>query len=99
LTGNAQIAGVWLKHYEISGDIRFLNAALKLIDYTKSTQNIASFHDGIRGGVKGSQPLNGKYTPFIFPNWAAKFLADTLMLEEKIMKDFEKKVLSGEKLC
>lgn len=99
LTGDAQIAGVWLKHYEITGDARFLNAALKLDDYAKSTQNIASLHVGIRGGIKGSQPLNGKYTPFIFPNWAAKFFADTLMSEEKVMKNFEKKVLSGENLC
>ncbi len=99
LTGNAQIAGVWLKHFVITDDVRFLNAALKLNNYTKSTQNIASLHNGIHGGIKGSQPINGKYTPFIFPNWAAKFFADTLILEEKTMRDFEERVLSGEKLC
>jgi uncharacterized protein YyaL (SSP411 family) len=99
LTGNAQIAGVWLKHFRMAGDVRFLNAALKINDYTKSCQNITSIHKGVRGGVKGSHPLNGKYTPFIFPNWAAKFFADTLMLEEQMMKEFEGRVLSGEKLC
>ncbi|NJM53872.1 MAG: hypothetical protein HC846_11070 [Blastocatellia bacterium] len=99
LTGNAQIAGVWLKHYQIIGDVRFLNSALKLNDYTKSCQNTDSSHTGIRGGIKGSQPLNGKYTPYIFPNWAAKFFADTLLLEEKLMREFETKVLNGEKLC
>jgi hypothetical protein len=98
LTGNAQIAGVWLKLFETTKDVRFLNSALKLNDYTKSTQNLSSVHGGIRGGVKGSQPLNGKYTPFIFPNWAAKFFADTLMLEERLMKEFEKSVLSGERI-
>ena len=99
LTGDAQIAGVWLKHFETTNDTRFLNAALKLNDYTKSTQNISAFRRGIRGGIKGSHPINGKYTPFIFPNWAAKFFADTLILEEKTMKIFEKKVLCGEKSC
>ncbi len=99
LTGNAQIAGVWLKHYQITGDVRYLNAALKLTDDVKRSQNVSSMHRGISGGVQGSYPVNGKYTPFIFPNWAAKFLADTLILEEKTMKTFERKVLSGEKLC
>ena len=60
LTGNAQIAGVWLKLFQECGDARFLNAALKLNDYTKSTQNLKSAHGGVRGGVKGSQPIYGK---------------------------------------
>lgn len=94
LTGNAQIAGVWLKLFETNGDMRFLNAALKLNDYTKSTQNLKSMHGGIRGGIKGSQPIHGKYTPFIFVNWGAKFFADTLMLEEKLMHEFEEAILN-----
>lgn len=99
LTGSAQIAGVWLRHFEITGDIRYLNAALKLSDDVKACQKIASLHSGIAGGVQGSFPITGKYTPFIFPNWAAKFLADTLMLEEKLMTKLEGRVRSGEKLC
>ncbi len=98
LTGNAQIAGVWLKLFQQNSDVRYLNASLKLNDYTKSTQNITSLHKGIRGGIKGSHPLTGRYTPFIFPNWAAKFFADTLLLEEKIMKDFESRVLNNEEI-
>lgn len=95
LTGNAQIAGVWLKIFQTNGDTRFLNAALKLNDYTKSAQNIRSPHGGIRGGIKGSQPIFGRYTPFIYINWGAKFFADTLLLEEKIMARFEKDALAG----
>ncbi len=98
LTGNAQIAGVWLKLFQTNGDTRYLNAALKLNDFTKSAQNISSMHGGIRGGIKGSQPIFGRYTPFIYVNWGAKFFADTLMLEEKIMKQFEKDVLDGKSL-
>ena len=98
LTGNAQIAGVWLKLFELNSDARYLSAALKLNDYTKSTQNLSSIHKGIRGGIKGSHPINGNYTPYIFPNWAAKFFADTLMLEEKVMEDFEQRVLNNEKI-
>lgn len=98
LTGNAQIAGVWLKLFQMTGDTRFLNAALKLNDYTKSAQNISSIHGGIRGGIKGSQPIFGRYTPFIYINWGAKFFADTLLLEEKIMAQFEKDVMEGKQL-
>lgn len=98
LTGNAQIAGVWLRLFQANGDVRYLNAALKLNDYTKSTQNLSSLHKGIRGGIKGSHPVTGKYTPYIFPNWSAKFFADTLLLEEKVMKEFEQKVLNNEEI-
>ncbi|HZT41917.1 MAG TPA: beta-L-arabinofuranosidase domain-containing protein [Chthonomonadaceae bacterium] len=98
LTGDAQTAGVWLRLYEITQDTRFLNAALKLNDYVKSTQSLRSVHSGIRGGVKGSQPIQGRYTPFTFVNWGAKFLADSLMLEERIMAAFTAAVQRGEKL-
>jgi hypothetical protein len=37
-----------------------------------------------RGGIKGSHPINGGYHPWQYPNWAAKFFADALMLEETI---------------
>jgi uncharacterized protein YyaL (SSP411 family) len=90
VTGDAQMAGVWLRLYETYHDTRFLNAALKLNDYVKGTQALWSVHPGIRGGVKGSQPLHGHYMPFVFINWGAKFLADSLMLEERIMANVQK---------
>lgn len=95
LTGDAQIAGVWLKTFLESHDIRYLNAALKLNDFVKSCQESNAGHAGIRGGVKGSQPLHGSYTPYTFPNWAAKFFADSLMLEEDIMANVEKAISQG----
>ena len=98
LTGDAQIAGVWLRLYEVTCDTRFLNAALKLNDMVKATHSLHSVHGGVRGGVKGSQPIFGRYTPFIFVNWGAKFLADSLMLEERLMKSFEQAVCRGDNL-
>ena len=95
LTGNAQISGVWLKHFQISHDARFLNSALKLNDETKSTQSLNALHGGIRGGIKGSQPITGKYCPLVYPNWAAKFFADTLMLEIEVMKALEPQLVEG----
>lgn len=89
LTGNAQIAGVWLRVFEADGDVRFLNAALKLNDYVKACQSLHATHSAVRGGVKGSQPFGGGYTPFTYINWGAKFLADSLMLEERVFQQFE----------
>jgi hypothetical protein len=98
LTGDAQIAGVWLRIYQATRDTRFLNAALKLNDYVKATQSLSSTHPGVRGGVKGSQPIFGRYTPGVYVNWGAKFLADSLMLEEQVMEEFELAVRKGERL-
>src|SRR5262249_56183563 len=95
LAGNAEIAGLWLKLFEVAGDTRFLNAALKLNDFVKASQNLNSLHSGVRGGVKGSQPISGRYTPFTYVNWGAKFLADSLMLEERVMADVEQAGQAG----
>jgi len=84
VTGNAQIAIIWLKLYQLSHDTRFLNSAPKLIDHVKATQCMDCKHLGIRGGIPGSRPSWGKYLPFTYPNWAAKFFVDALLLKEEI---------------
>ncbi len=89
LTGNAQLAIVWLKLYRLTGDPRLVNGALKLIDQVKTTQRLGSRHPGIRGAVAGSYPLWGGYERFGYPNWAAKFLADAIMLQEQVMGELE----------
>jgi hypothetical protein len=95
LTGNAQIAGVWLRLFEEGQDVRYLNAALKLNDYVKACQSLSAIHPAVRGGVKGSQPFFGGYAPYTFVNWGAKFLADSLMLEERAMDAFERSVAAS----
>jgi hypothetical protein len=91
LTGNAQIACLWLKLYLINNDARLLNASLKIIDQLKIMQSINSSNPGIRGGIKGSNPIWGDYFKFGYPNAAAKFFSDALMLQEKIMQNIENK--------
>jgi hypothetical protein len=87
LTGNAQTAFNWLRLYEFTQDARFLNGALKLNDYVKSTQDLKSHNPGIHGGIKGSHPLWERYIRYSYPNWAAKFFVDALMLEDKLMNE------------
>lgn len=85
LTGNCQTAYNWLRLFQFTGDPRFLNGAMKLNDFVKSTQDLSSSHPGVRGGIKGSHPIWGNYVRFGYPNWAAKFFVDALMLEDKIV--------------
>ncbi len=87
LTGNAQTAINWLRLYEFTNEARFLNGALKLNDYVKSTQDLKSHNPGIRGGIKGSQPIWGRYIHYAYPNWAAKFFVDALMLEDRLVHE------------
>ena len=35
----------------------------------------------IKGAIPGAFPIYGWYTPFCYPNWAAKFFVDSLLLE------------------
>jgi hypothetical protein len=81
LTGDAQTAIVWLRLYEATGDRRYLQAAERMNRYLSSTQDCAASDSGIRGGIKGSQPIWGEYGAYEYLNWAAKFFADALMLE------------------
>ncbi len=99
LTGNAQVSLVWSKLYLLTKNIRYLNGALKLNDDLKALQNLNSGNKGIRGGIKGSHPIYGLYASFRFPNWAAKFFIDALIVEEKAMESLRKKLAGGVSCC
>jgi len=81
LTGNAQMALVFL-HYESSrSDLRLVNAASKLIDFVCDRQIVSPLPSPrFTGAVAGSSPIWGPYMRFRYPNWAAKFFADSIML-------------------
>lgn len=88
LTGNAQMSCVWLRLVEMTGDLRYLNAALKMNEMLK--QLIPSRgHRGIIGGVSGSYPIWGRYQPFRYISWGCKFFADALLLEQRLTRSFE----------
>jgi uncharacterized protein YyaL (SSP411 family) len=81
LTGDAQTAIVWVRLYETTGEERYLRAAQRMNRYLSSTQDLSSPDHGIRGGIKGSQPIWGEYGSYEYLNWAAKFFDDAVMLE------------------
>jgi hypothetical protein len=86
LTGDAQTALCWLRLFQLSGDEKYFEVARRMNRFLMTTQDLTSTDPGIRGGIKGSQPIWGAYSPFEYPNWAAKFFADSLMLESKLTR-------------
>jgi hypothetical protein len=88
LTGNAQMSCVWLRLYEVTGDLRYFNAALKINEMLKQSLP-AKGRRGVVGGVAGSYPVWGAYQPMRFISWGCKFLADALMLELRLMRFLE----------
>ncbi|BBO67284.1 hypothetical protein DSCA_12140 [Desulfosarcina alkanivorans] len=83
LTGLAQIAICWWLLYDYTGNDNFKKGAAKANAFLKSTQDLENRNPGIRGGIKGSFPVNGGYGKYQYLNWAAKFFMDSLMLEDK----------------
>jgi hypothetical protein len=83
LTGNAQMSCVWLRLFEVNGDLRYLNAALKMNEMLKQLIPARGRH-GIAGGVSGSYPVWGPYQPFRYISWGCKFFADALLLEQRL---------------
>ena len=86
LTGNAQMALIWLHMYKERGDPRLLNAALKAIDIVKAAQVMTSPDSNVVGGVAGSHPVWGDYNPHVFPNWAVKYFIDVLLEKQKAVE-------------
>ncbi len=83
LTGNAQIAGIFLRLYEVRGSKEFFHVAQEINRFLCYCQDVDG-EPSIRGAISGSYPIWGKYQRFAFPNWATKFFVDALLLEKKL---------------
>ena len=83
LTGNCQMALLWLRFFEIKGDKTYLDAARKAILFVARTQNISTSNRNVRGGIAGSHPIYARYERFKYPNWAAKFFVDAVLALNK----------------
>lgn len=85
LTGDVQMAQIWLRLYQLTGDRAYLDAGVTGNSYVKETQVRWTGLAGIDGGIAGSYPIQGEYQPFQIVNWAAKFFVDSLLLEDAIL--------------
>jgi len=82
LTGDCQLGINWGRLYQITGEQRYKEATARILGFVKKTQLLASTDENARGGIKGSFPVDGGYHPWQYPNWATKFYADALMMDE-----------------
>lgn len=80
LTGLAQMAIIWQRFARLDGPSVMSAGAQRALLYLKRNHRVSD-GDGPRdGGLAGSAPIWGRYSMFEYPNWAAKFLADTIMM-------------------
>jgi hypothetical protein len=79
LTGNVQMANVWFRLRDITGDQTWLEPVPRVLAFVKATQNRTTDDPGLRGGIKGAMPLTGDYGRLEVLSWATKFFADALM--------------------
>ncbi len=71
----------WTRLAQITGEEGFRNNARSALDYLKTCQKLDASDSAVRGGIAGSSPIWGDYSRFEYPNWAAKFFADALMMD------------------
>jgi hypothetical protein len=84
LTGNCQMALVWMRLHQLTGEMTYLNAARLAIEFVTSRQNLKTRDVNVRGGIPGSAPIFGRYERLKYPNWAAKFFIDALLALETV---------------
>ena len=80
LTGNCQLAIIWFKLYQSTGSERYLDAAKRSLGFVMEHQDLSTSNPALRGAIKGSHPIWGSYAPLSYPNWAAKFFIDAVLL-------------------
>ncbi len=81
LTGNSQLALNFLRLGRITGENRFAPHAIRANRFNQRAQDLRQHDPHRAGGLKGSHPIDGEYITWRYPNWAAKFFIDALLLE------------------
>ncbi|MEG2069847.1 MAG: glycoside hydrolase family 127 protein [Bacteroidales bacterium] len=85
-TGCAQIALVWMKLYKRTQRNDYFQAAQRMNNLLLFIQDRALQEErNTKGAMPGSFPIWGKYESFGFPNWATKYWADSLMMEQSFL--------------
>jgi hypothetical protein len=81
LTGIAQMGVNWIRLGQEGIAPELVEPARRAIEFLKTVHRLSDRDDAVRGGIAGSMPIWGAYARFEFPNWAAKFFADALMMD------------------
>jgi hypothetical protein len=81
LTGNAQLSIFLYRLTQCTGNLKYRKVADTVMNATKRTQLVETSLMPIKGAIAGSFPISRGYIPNAYPNWAAKFHADALMMK------------------
>lgn len=81
LTGVAQMSLNWTRLAQSTGRQELRDNARRALGYLAAQQRTDDPDPVVRGALAGSNPIWGDYSRFEFPNWAAKFYADALMMD------------------
>lgn len=84
LTGSLQMCNNWMRLSLITGDAGWLDPVDPVLRFVEATQNRTSSDPGLRGGIKGSWPIDGDYGRYEVLNWATKYLVDGLIRRRQI---------------
>ena len=84
LTGNCQFAIVWARLASVGERPGYRSAVIRALDFVMATQDLESVDPAVRGAIKGSHPVWGRYASMSFPNWATKFFVDALWLRREM---------------
>ncbi len=81
ITGLAQMSIIWQRLIATQGIDELKVPVARGLDFIKSNHHLSAKQAYQRGAIAGSAPIWGRYSMFEYPNWAAKFFADALMLK------------------
>jgi len=81
LTGVAQMSVNWIRCAQAAGAVELRAKARTALSFLKRAQRLDERDEVARGAIAGSAPIWGAYSRFEFPNWAAKFFADALLMD------------------
>jgi hypothetical protein len=70
----------------MTGERAYSDGARRALDLLRRLQDCATANANVRGGIKGSHPIWGRYLFGTFPNWAAKFFMDAVMVEDAVRR-------------
>jgi hypothetical protein len=71
----------WTRCAQAAGASELRGNARMALSLLKRCQRLRD-REVARGAIAGSVPIWGAYSRFEFPNWAAKFFADALMMDQ-----------------
>lgn len=80
LTGNAQLACFLYRLAHCTENKMYRNVADAVMAATRRTQLVETSLLPIRGAIAGTYPISHGYLSNSYPNWAAKFFADALLM-------------------